>query len=327
MDSGTTTNTIISDVKKDVDDSVVSGAPITDAGRRSVQGSIPPSVPHPPIKEEKKPMDTGITTTTTSDTKKRDIDSVVRDTNNLSGAPITDVSRPSVRERSEDYTSKEKKSSNRKILALVLATGAGSIIVVFAYFNMNYADYKYVTQWSIEDPSSVATDLSGFVYVDQSPVLINSEKGQYETIIHKYTSNGNPIKTWNTNSSGGGIATDLYGNVYALSAPQVKVFTTNGSLIRVWNSGDLYARNIATDSSGTVYTLGENVSKLTNEGTLLTRWHISGDGMGIAGGPYNSIYILARHHSFLYSIEKFTNSGQLIATWNKTKGTTDGQLQ
>ena len=162
--------------------------------------------------------------------------------------------------------------------------------------------------------------------MDQSPVLINSEKGQYETIIHKYTSNGNPIKTWNTNSSGGGIATDLYGNVYALSAPQVKVFTTNGSLIRVWNSGDFYARNIATDSSGTVYTLGENVSKLTNEGTLLTRWHISGDGMGIAGGPYNSIYILARHHSFLYSIEKFTNSGQLIATWNKTKGTTDGQL-
>ena len=37
--------------------SVVSGAPITDASALSGTVFIPPSVPHPPIKEEKKPME------------------------------------------------------------------------------------------------------------------------------------------------------------------------------------------------------------------------------------------------------------------------------
>jgi len=121
-------------------------------------------------------------------------------------------------------------------------------MVLFCVFAADAAEsYSFVTMWPelpqpwyFNDPSDVAVDASGNVYIGDR----NRE------CIQKFTRDGIFITKWGSSGSGDGefngprgVAVDAWGNVYVADTlnNRIQKFTSDGAVITKWGrygSGD-----------------------------------------------------------------------------------------
>ena len=167
--------------------------------------------------------------------------------------------------------------------------------------NVEAGTYKFVfkipsQQWFFSDPSGVAVDSSGNVYV--------ADSGNKR--IQKFNSAGGFITKWGSSGSGDGqfsypcgVAVDSSGNVYVAdtSNQRIQKFNSSGGFITKWGSygsGDGQFSNpygVAVDSSGNVYVADSgnrriqkfmlfNVADFDGDGRPISRF--AGMGVGIS---------------------------------------------
>ena len=202
----------------------------------------------------------------------------------------------------------------------------------------------YITQWGTSgsgntqflQPSGVATDGAGFVYV--------ADTGNNRIV--KYTTAGAYVSQWGSAGSGNGQfsgpfgLTVVAGKVYVVDTgnARVQVFTTAGAYTTQW--GSLGTGNgqfqqplcVALDASGNVYVTDYNlnrVQKFTNTGTYLTQWGTTGTGFmqfsGMAGISIDAFGGVSITDSGNDRIEVFSTGG-IYTTMYGGPGTGNGQF-
>ncbi len=168
---------------------------------------------------------------------------------------------------------------------------------------INALDGSLVWQQSFNGASSlddvanaVAIDLYGNVYI--TGYTIQSRPGGYQDtdlIVQKYDSNGNFIwsRFWdnsNQHETGGGIAADIYGNVYVAGGPKgtggkliVLKIDPNGNILWQDNSysgpmNQAIGNSIISDLYGTTYVGGwERVPYPDNQNILIRKYDTNGN--------------------------------------------------
>jgi hypothetical protein len=144
-------------------------------------------------------MGTGITTTAESDTKEKDIDSVVSDTNISSGAPMSDVGGLSAKESlppPAPFTPvKDGRKHYRLLMPIIGAAVAAIIVLVLVSSSMQHQGGQSVQP--APNPSNI-------------PPTVRTANGY--SFIKKWGSNGTADGQF---SSLSGVAVDSSGNVYA----------------------------------------------------------------------------------------------------------------
>ncbi|NQT78983.1 MAG: SBBP repeat-containing protein [Candidatus Aminicenantes bacterium] len=190
---------------------------------------------------------------------------------------------------------------------------------------INHEEFGYASKWSGDNPSDVAVDKDGYIYVAG-----NSKISKYTpdgTLVSKIEYTGNEefyLDGWFH------IAVDADGNIYATddNSHNIIKFDSNGNYITQWGSygqGDYQfydPQGIATDSEGNVYVCdysNNRIVKYDSEGTLLTEWGIQGgsDGefnnpQGIAVDSSDNIYVTDQHNN---RIQVFDSDGEFLRRW------------
>jgi sugar lactone lactonase YvrE len=188
---------------------------------------------------------------------------------------------------------------------------------------------KYLLQWGsagsgsgqFANPQGIAADSQGNVYVADSQ---NSR-------IEKFTSNGQFVAQFGSRGSKPGqfpygpigIAVDKQGNMYVSSSGDqviVKLSPTGTQLGR-WG-GVHFTGGVALDRQGNIYgtDAGGKVGKLSPGGQLLAQWPTPGSTPGTLVGP-GWLAVDAQGYAYVTSgahggvVQKFSSTGQLIATW------------
>src|SRR5207249_459619 len=184
------------------------------------------------------------------------------------------------------------------------------------------------------DPSGVATDGSGNVYV--------ADAGNHR--IQKFDANGTFLTAWGSPGSGNGqfgggspngayaydpsgVATDGSGNVYVADAGnhRIQKFDANGTFLTAWGSpgsGDGQFRGpegVATDASGHVYVTdyyGGRIQKFDANGTFLTAWGGFSYLTGVAADASGNVYVA---DAVNLRVQKFDASGAFLAAWGSER--------
>jgi streptogramin lyase len=144
--------------------------------------------------------------------------------------------------------------------------------------------------------------------LDLSGVTVDSINGFYAVAgkraeIHKFTHNGQWLKTWGSEGSGPGqldhpeaIAADASGTVFVADTgnDRIQRFNTNGQLLTRWGTsgegpGEFSSpTGVATDSVGGVYVTdwgNSRIQKFTTNGTFVAEWGGFGTELGKFNGP------------------------------------------
>jgi uncharacterized repeat protein (TIGR02543 family) len=188
----------------------------------------------------------------------------------------------------------------------------------------------YVT-WDIQNPTGIAVDGSGNVYViDYS----NSH-------VEKFSSFGVYLGQVDSGqlSHPFGIAVDGYGNVYVVDSNNNRVvkFLTD-STVQTWgvygtgNGEFRYPSGIAVDGYGNVYvadTSNNRVEKFASDGTYVSQFGSQGTAGGEFNGPYGiavdssgNVYVTDKGND---RVEKFDSSFVFKCQWGNY-GYGDGQF-
>lgn len=208
----------------------------------------------------------------------------------------------------------------------------GNVYVVDSYNNRIQkfdANGSYLTQWSYDNPSGVAVDNWGNVYVSN-----------YSSKIRVFDGNGNLLREWGSHGDRNGqfghlwgIAVDFMGNVYAADVDlnRIEKFDSSGSFLANWgmwggeNGQFRWPRGIAADDQGNFFVAdgGHNcIQKFEVNGHWLANWgkdipNFNPYGLALGGrlnlfaavneaGPYGKSYI-----------QKLDQYGNLIASWGE----------
>jgi DNA-binding beta-propeller fold protein YncE len=179
------------------------------------------------------------------------------------------------------------------------------------------------------NPTDIAIDSEGSVYVASSgPVLkFNSTLDLSLVIRYAHASTGafyDPFR----------IAIDeTTGNLHVADSgyPRIQTFNSNGTLVKQWepinplsddylNPTPVLMSDMATNSQGVVYVLGQKVYMFDRDGEYLGEWRSSlGQGISELSGPVG-LAIDSKDNVVIasagdYSIKKFSPDGQYLLGW------------
>jgi len=191
-------------------------------------------------------------------------------------------------------------------------------------------------QWYFNNPSGVAVDANGNVYV------VDSKNNR----IQKFDSNGYFVTEWGSYGNGNGqfsypqgVTVDTTGNVYVADTrnQRIQKFDSNGNFITWGPKGGgnwvfSYPQGITADSAGNVYvvdSMNNRIQKFDSSGDLITTWGWYGSGngafnypVGITTDSAGNVYV---SDSGNYRIQKFSSSGKFVTTWG-SQGSGHGQF-
>ena len=220
----------------------------------------------------------------------------------------------------------------------------GLLSLMFFYFQSPvFAEqsYQYVTEWGsqgsgdgqFEDPTGVAVDSSGNVYVADGNNNINHR-------IQKFDSDGNYLTQWGSEGAGNGqfirplgVAVDSLDNVYVVDYDndRVQKFDSNGTYITQWGStgsgnGEFnHLKGVAVDSSDNIYVVDAfnlRIQKFDSSGAYITQWGGFGSGEGQFDQPYgiavdssDNVYVVEANTSN-DRVQKFDSNGTFLAQWD-----------
>ena len=194
-----------------------------------------------------------------------------------------------------------------------------------------------------QEPSGVAVDRQGFVYVAE-------DEGAR---IQKFTRDGTFVARWNGAGVDGGqltapkgVAVDNRGLVYVADEDDVavKVFTDDGAFVRSWQSaeteeGNLFlARGIAVDSAGFVYVAKNGtparIQKFTSDGAFVAMWGAQGTPQsrfgqisGLAIDSQDNVFATGTESSSSGTrVFQFSSTGTPITSWRGTDAAGNGDF-
>jgi NHL repeat-containing protein len=180
--------------------------------------------------------------------------------------------------------------------------------------------------------------------------------------IYKYTTSGTLLATWGENGPGAGqlespdkLAFDAQGNLYVTEVgsqspgvdqnSRVQKFSPTGTSLARWGTfgsgpGQFNGPvGIAIDKEGDIYVAevgNHRIQELSSLGQPLTQWHTVGSGTGelteigydIALDASGNVYVSEPHplSSGHDRIEKFSPSGQRLATWGGSGTAPDSSI-
>jgi PKD repeat protein len=187
------------------------------------------------------------------------------------------------------------------------------------------------------DPSGVAVDADGFVYVADT----------YNHRVQKFNSTGGFVKAWGGPGSINGtfqfaddIAVDGDGFVYVADRMNYRIqkFTSNGTFLGAWGgkgAGDgrfEMLSSVAASSAGDIFTVDRSlkrVQRFTSEGAFVSKWGSNGtdDGeflwpYGVAVDPNGTVWVVDELNP---CVQRFTSDGTFLAKWG-TNGSAPGEL-
>lgn len=171
-------------------------------------------------------------------------------------------------------------------------------------------------------PIGIAVDRDGFVYVAD---YLNHR-------IQKFTASGAFVLKWGSRGAGPGqlyqpfdVALNAQDVLYVseLGNRRVQKFTRNGAFLGSFLSwSGQQPGGLAIDSQGNVFVGspdGDNISKLSSEGALISRWGTPGTGDGQFGRIYGvttdflgDVWITDSLNS---CVQRFANDGRFLARW------------
>lgn len=182
-------------------------------------------------------------------------------------------------------------------------------------------------KWALANPSGVAVDRYGNVYV--------ADAGRPGIV--KLTSAGVTLTSWGRSGSRngefnvpGGVAADSYGNVFVADTKnnRVQKFNSSGVFLTAW--GTLGSSNgqfnqpaaIAVDPQGDVYladTSNHRIQEFTAGGVFVRSWGAQGGGYGqfrypngVAVDNSGNVYVCDGGNN---RVQKFDSAGAFVDSW------------
>jgi tripartite motif-containing protein 71 len=180
-----------------------------------------------------------------------------------------------------------------------------------------------------------------------------------DDLIYKYSTSGKLLAQWGGHGTGPGqldspdkLAFDAQGNLYVTEVgtqssagnSRIQKFSPTGMPLAQWGTfGSAPGQfntpvGIGIDRQGDIYVAdvgNHRIQKLSSQGEPLTQWHTVGSGTGesteigydLALDASGNVYVSDAHpfSSGNDRIQKFSPSGELLATWGGT-GTGPGQF-
>ena len=217
-----------------------------------------------------------------------------------------------------------------------------NLILFFSLVTLSHAteSFEFVREWSVGNPSGIAVDKEGFVYVSGNHrILKYTSDGAFVFEIKNMPNNDDYyFSSWYQR-----VAVDNSGNIYVSSRYDNRIFKfdSSGNYVTKWDSWDGGAEKfnepmgIAVDDSGYVYVCAfhnNKIVKFDSSGNFVTQWVSWNDGEqdhgfsnphGITLDNSGNVFVCDYHNN---RIVKFDSSGNYITMWGSW-GDGDGEFQ
>lgn len=184
---------------------------------------------------------------------------------------------------------------------------------------------NYLLEWSSSNPSDIAIDELGNVYVAE----------YYSGLVKIFDANGILLQSFIGGTLPRGIAIDSSsGNVYVADEREIIKFDSSGEWLTAWDTNDGYETDVVTDSTGNVYVVSyqsNQVRKFSENGILLGVWGSINGGsepgefsgpLSLAVDSLDNVYVVDTLNS---RIQVLNTDGAFIGMWG-TNGEGNGQF-